>query len=621
MADKKTLLESLRFDFRNLNPFAVFFKQSRSEDSEETSQQRVSNAQGISQEDTAIQTVGSASVMGTVLSSAPGEANVVVQGVQFEQIFENKRQKIAKYREMANYPEIEETTEHVCDDAIIEDEDGNILNLDISKEIPENVRNVCFGYWKYLINDVFRFNETGWDLFKRWLIDAEMYGELVLNEKGDNLVGIKLLPSYTMTPIYNGGVIQGYVQVPEKNFQNKKQIDFDKDQIVYISYGKYGESIGDVRGYYESAIKTYNQLKSMEDAVVVYRLVRSVERRAWNVYTGKMQKPQAEAYVKGLIQRFKKRMIYDPNTGAVNSAQNVIAMTEDYWFSTNAEGQGTKVDTLAGGANLGELEDVKYFLRKLYKTLKLPKSRWEETATVSYGKAGEITREEIHFARFVERLQNKFKYFVLEPYLTLLRLHKVEEQYLQASNFNLQFTQSNLFKEFKEMEVLDARLAILTQFSNFLASKETPDGMFAPKFILKKYFRMSDADMAQNEAELVKLRAPEPPPEVPPEEGGTPTETPPEGEVGGGEGTPPEEAIPPLKLPSPETLETPPPEEETPTGGESEFLLGDKPKKFVKKKEKESELFEPKSSTSFDLLRSWMRADADLIEKRKKKNR
>lgn len=599
---------AIHFRFDKLNPFAVFFRRARSEDYEDASRQRVSNAQGLSQEDTAIQTVGSASVMGVVMGQQPGEATVAVTGIQFEQVFESKRQKVSKYREMSNFAEIEEATENVCDDAIIEDDDGNILNMDISKEIPENTRMLCAGYFKYLINTVMRFHETGWDIFKRWLIDSELYGELILNQKGDNIVGIKLLPSYTMSPIYNGGVIQGYVQVPEKNFQNKKQIDFDKDQIVYINYGKFGDNIGDTRGYYESAIKTYNQLKSMEDAVVVYRLVRSVERRAWNIYTGKMQKTQAEAYIKGLMQRFKKRMIYDANTGAVNSAQNVIAMTEDYWFSTNSEGNGTKVETLAGGANLGELEDVKYFLRKLYKTLKLPKSRWEETTTVSYGKSGEITREEIHFARFIERLQNKFKYFILEPFITLLRLRGIDPRYLKSEYFNLQFTQSNLFKEYKEMEVLDARLAILNQFSSFMYNPtESPAGLFAPEFVLKKYFRMSDADVIANEAAKAKLLA---------ASGGEAGAVPPEGETGP-ETTPPPEEKPEIELPPPPEEEATPPEETPPTGGEAAPAMEKKkPKPFDVRLNRDVEVFSPKTKTSPDLFTAWRQIDAELLRRK-----
>ena len=620
----------MQFRFPNLNPFATFFRKARGEEEEALTRERSTNAQGISQEDSAIQTVGSATVMGTVMSSQPGEATVTVTGVQFEQVFENKRQKIAKYREMSNYSIIEEATDNVCDDAIIEDDDGRVVTLDISQDIPENIRIMCQGYFDYFVNEVVRFTETGWDLFKRFVIDSELYGELILNKKGNNIVGIKLLPPYTMSPIYNSGIIQGFVQVPEKNFQNKKQIDFDRDQIVYVSYGKYGESIGDVRGYYESAIKTYNQLKSMEDAVVVYRLVRSVERRAWNVFTGKMPKPQAEQYVKGLIQRFKKRMIYDPNTGNVNSAQNVIAMTEDYWFSTNAEGQGTKVETLAGGANLGELDDVKFFVDKLYKALKLPKSRWSESPTAVFTKDGQITQEEIHFSRFVSRLLTKFKYFLLDPYITLLRLRGIDDKYLKPSNFNLKFTQTNLFKEYKEMEILDARLSILNQFSTFMYSEENPSGYFAPAYVMKKYFRMSNLDMSENDAEMAKLKAAIPAPE--PEggevegEAGGGGESPIKGSKEGGEkeselpggGKPPE--LPPLELPEPGEMSGGGGEETPPAGGEGVvFNPNKKIKSFSSKYKKPVELHD-KLATGFDLFTAWKKADAELLKRKNDSN-
>lgn len=629
---------ALNFRFPNLNPFAAFFSRSRGEAETHTERERGSNAQGVSQEDTAIQTVGSATVMGTILSSQPGEASVTVTGIQFEQVFENKRQKVAKYREMSNYSIIEESTDNVCDDAIIEDKDGKIVTLDISNEIPENIRTVCQGYFDYFLNSVIKFSETGWDIFRRWLIDSELYGEVILNDAGDNIIGIKLLPPYTMTPIYNAGVIKGFVQVPEKNFQNKKQIDFDRDQVVYINYGKFGESIGDVRGYYEAAIKTYNQLKSMEDAVVVYRLVRSVERRAWNVYTGKMPKPQAEAYVKGLIQRFKKRMIYDPNTGQVNSAQNVIAMTEDYWFSTNAEGQGTKVETLAGGANLGELTDVKFFTEKLYKALKQPKSRWvtAESTPTAYDKAGQITQEEIHFSRFVERLLNKFKYFILDPYITLLRLRGVDEQYLKHSNFNLRFTQTNLFKEYKEMEVLDARLSILNQFSPFMYSSENPTGYFAPEFVMKKYFRLSDDDIAVNAVAIANAKKVEAAGKTAEtagggegEAGGGGLEIPPpaEGEAGveGGEdvetgetGAEKPAKLPPLKLPEPGSFEGGG-GEETVSGGVEGVIFKKKKgiESFKVKKRRNVDLFE-KPLGEFDLFKDWKKSDTELIGKYQK---
>jgi hypothetical protein len=490
--------------FPNLNPFGIFFKKNREiYDKINVEDQKVSNSFGVSQEENSFRNFGAVANN----SNSSGYADISVTGTNFNQVFESKRQKITKYREMANFPEVQDSTDTVVDDCIIGNQDGNILTLDFNRDIPSNIKIQLKYLWKYWINDVLDFNNNGWDLFKRFLVDSEIYGELILNNKHNNIIGVKILPPWNVSPLYVGSVIKGFSQVSDKTNQSKKQMDFERDQIAYIKYG-FGSTLNDVRGYYEAAIKSYNQLKSMEDSVVVYRLVRAVERRAWNVYTGRMPKDKAEMYVKNLMQKFRKKAIYDPQTGAVNTTQNVTSMNEDYWFTKGAEGEGTTVETIAGGLNLGELTDVEYFLKKLYKTLKMPRSRWGDTENniFSNGKSGEITRDEIHLTRFEERVQQKFKPFLLEPFLTLLKFRGVDQKYINRGLFNIQFTPSNLFKEFKETEILESKISILTQMSNFMYSEEHKDGNLSPEFVFKKYFRMSDEDWSINKKQIEDMQ-------------------------------------------------------------------------------------------------------------------
>ena len=498
------------------NPFARFFRDSRQEEEKQTEEQ-LENSQGMSQEEIDIGRM----VFNYDYMVSPGSALTHI-GIQFEQYFNNKAGRISKYREMSMYPEISDALDAICDEAITDNPEGNIVTLEINEELPKHIEEDIRDQWDWVINDVFSFKERAWDLFRKWLVDGELYVELILNDVGDEIIGIKVLPAHTLLPIYEQNQIIGYIQARTLGQQSAqviqsttaeqydsvmkdptKNITFDKDQIAYANYGLFGANFLDPRGFLESSIRVYNQLKSLEDSLVVYRLVRAPERRVWNIATGRMPKGKAEEYIKGLIQKYKRRIVYDPDTGAMNSAQNVQSLTEDFWFSKNEEGEGTTVETIGGGMNLGEIEDINYFLQKLYKTLKLPRSRWEDAAanTYSSGKSGEVQREEIKFARFVERLQRRFKYIILDPFLTQLRLKGIDEKYVEESLYDIRFEKSNLFKEYKAMELTEARFALLTSINEFIFDAEAnPSGVFSKEFVLRHWFMMTDEEWNKNKS-------------------------------------------------------------------------------------------------------------------------
>ena len=497
----------MAFTFQDLflfNPFAKFFQQSRTEE-EKIEKQELQNSQGVSQEQIVLSQYLNA-------DSYTNPSAMTYIGIQFEQYFGNKKGRIQKYRQMARYPIINDALNQIVDDAIVDNPAGDILSLEITEEIPQHIEDEIRKIWKYLDYNVFKFNERGWDLFRKWLIEAELYIELILNDKGNDIIGIKILPAYTMMPVYEQSKITGYMQtntsiavrgnessvqgnVDYANNMNTSNemssIIFDKNQVAYVNYGDYGETFLDVRGFLESAIRPFNMLNNMEDAIVVNKIVRAPQRRVWNIYTGRMPKGKADEFVKQLANRYKKKMIYDTSTGAMNSSQNVQSLTEDYWFTKDINGNGTTVDTIGGDNSFSEMDDVKYFQENLYKSLMLPRSRWEDPAPSMYasGKSGEIQREEIKFSRFVERLQRRFKYIIFDPFLTLLRLRGIDERYINQNIFNIQFTKSNLFKEYKEMEIMESRLAVLAATSEFIYNPtENPNGYFAPEFALRRMF-------------------------------------------------------------------------------------------------------------------------------------
>jgi hypothetical protein len=465
------------------------------------------NSQGISAEEY------NSFINASKISSMPQVDNYLMTAIDFTQIFESKQNRVAKYREMSLYPEIGDAISYVVGDSIVEDDEGNILQLEIDTEsqkvkMPKNTETRIRKIWEDTINHVYKVRENAESLFKRWLIDCEIYLEQVLNDEKNDIIAVKILPSFTMVPIYKGSKIIAFRQTISKAkmgaFLEKSEKDFESNQVVYANYSNEGgENLIDTRGYLELAIRTYNQLKSLEDSLIIMRLVRGVQRRVWNIATGKMPKTKAEEYIRGLINRFKKKQIYDPETGKVDSATNIMAMTEDFWFAKSENGDQTSVSTIGGDSSvLGEMTDVLYFQKKMYKALQLPRSRWDEnyvpTATYSIGKMGEVTREEIKFNQFIKKLQNRFKNIFIDTFLLKLKLNKIEEEWINKEFYNVQFTESNLFREFKDMELTQARFNMLGSSYMYVKSSMNPEGLFAKEFVLRKYFKMSDEEFEEN---------------------------------------------------------------------------------------------------------------------------
>lgn len=526
------------------NPFAKFFNRGR-EKEEVLAHQILKNSQGIDQE-----TIDRQAFFSNDYMSDP-QNTFTYLGTSFEQYLGNKVSRIMKYREMCNYPPVMEAVENVCDEAIVDNPAGDVFSLNILEEIPEHIDEQLREEWEYLMHDVFRINEMAWNFFKKFMTDGEVYIELILDSVGKNIIGIKILPSHTMMPVYEGGEIVSYIQTKKGinttnssiNNQEETVNVFDKNQIVYINYGNTGDNFLDVRGYLESAIRVYNQLKSLEDSLVVYRLVRSPMRRIWNVYTGGMPKGKAEEYIKGLQQRYKKKIVYNAETGATDTTANIISLTEDLWFSKNDEGKGTEVATLDGQSTfLQDLDDLKWIRENLYKALKIPNSRWVDPTqqTYSHGKAAEITREEVKFAKFVERLQRRFKFLFLDAFITQLKLKGFDSAYTSLRLFDVQFTKSNLFKEYRELEMHNSKLATLGTAKDLIYSEENPNGIFSLEYAMKNFFLMTDDQWMENKRLLEELKGKkpeEPKEETPPaEEGGAESTPPPEesGAEGGG---------------------------------------------------------------------------------------
>jgi len=596
------------------NNFAKYFVDNRPEQQEKIQSQVAQNSQGISEIEMQLGN--------SKLFNPYGIGGVIQTNVEWERIFHTKVERILTYRSMSFFPEICDALDMITDDAIIQNAEGNVVQLNFKKEVPRHIEEIIKTQWDYLINDVFNFNDIGWELFRKWLIDSELYVELVLNDEGTNIIGIKVLSPLTMSPVYEENRITGYVQ-NISNISNVSissnvtaMLEFDKDQVVYSNYGFYHEGM-DVRGYLESAIRTYNQLKNLEDSVVIYRVTRASEKRIWNIAVGKMPKGKAEEYIKGLIQRYKKRIIYDPESGAMNTTQNIQAITEDFWFSKNEQGEGTTIETIGSGMNLGELDDVNYFKKKLFQTLKLPRSRWDDSAGVNYssGKNGDMAREELKFQNFIERLQKRFSYILMSSFLTLLKFNGVDEKYIDDSLYSIKFTTSNLLKEYKEMELNESRMSLLMSCQQFMYDKEvTPNGIFAPEFILKDILMFSDEMLQKNNDLLQKLKN-----NQETKEGETGQDINNLGmDIGGGSGDLGGESVPETPEENSETETTP--EETTTTSPELEGQAG---RELTSPVTNAPEAFSPEISDENNfggLFQAWLNDDRELQNSLKKKD-
>jgi len=316
-----------------------------------------------------------------------------------------------------------------------------------------------------------------------------------------------MLPTVNMYPVYDGSSIEFFMQCVQQiggvgganevqfgNHENSSRLE--SNQVAYINYIDYGQDFTEVKGYLESARRVYNHLRNLEDATVIYQLVRAPERRLWNVDMGKLPPGHQENALKNLINKYRRNINYDSATGEINSNYNVQSMVEDYWFAKGQDGKGTSVDVLQGSNAFSDLTAIKYMQSKLYKVLKVPRTRWDSDRAGPYmaKKSGEIEREEIKFSNFVKRIQGIYRDFVLQIYFQHLRmkLPKADHKYISTNFLDIQFVMYNEFAENRRIEQVNERLGIYSQLSQDIITPSNLEGEFAEEFVLKDLVGLTD---------------------------------------------------------------------------------------------------------------------------------
>ena len=447
---------------------------------------------------------------GAVIVSGGG---VVGTYVDLEGTARTEAELITRYRQLSLQPEIETAVEEIVGEMISYDSNQEQVNinldgLDYSKGLKDKISEE-FDEVKKLLD----FSSSGFDIIRRWYVDGRLYYHVVIDVSNpqDGIKELRYIDPRKIRKIREIKkdkktlVVQNeYYMYNDKGFQAKEVtsstngLRIAKDSIVLVSSGLLDENNSYVLSYLHKAIKPMNQLRMLEDASVIYRLTRAPERRVFYIDVGNLPKMKAEQYLADMMQRHKNRLVYDASTGEVRDDRKFMTMTEDFWIPRREGGKGTEIQTLPPGANLGQMDDVLYFQKRLYQSLHVPTSRLNSEQGFSLGRSSEITREELRFSKFVDRLRMKFSVLfkdALGKQLVLKGVVAQEELLEIMSKIKFDYVQDGYFTELKESEIITNRV-------NTVKNMEDMIGVYYSRnYVRKKVLRLSDDDVEQMEEE------------------------------------------------------------------------------------------------------------------------
>ena len=434
----------------------------------------------------------------------------------------NEVELISRYREMAMQPEIESAIDDIVNEAIVQDDDGKITEiiLDDLKQ-PEKIKKAIKEEFNTILR-LFNYQNMAQDIFRRYYVDGRMYYHLIIDRENpqegikelryidprrlrkvreikkqkDERTGVEIMQPVNEYYIYNDKVVSGSAS----NF-GPVGTRITTDSIISVVSGLMDSRRAVVLSYLHKAIKPLNQLRMIEDATVIYRISRAPERRIFYIDVGNLPKLKAEQYLRDIMVKYKNKLVYDANTGEVRDDRKFMSMMEDFWLPRREGGKGTEITTLPGGQNLGELEDVKYFQKKLYGALCVPVSRLEPNQSFSLGRTSEITRDELKFSKFVDRLRNKFSDVfdqALRVQCVLKGICTNEEWNLFKENIHYNFIRDNNFAELKEAELINQRLSLLSAVDPYTGR------YFSQQWIQQNVLRLTDDEIKEMQSQIEK---------------------------------------------------------------------------------------------------------------------
>ena len=447
--------------------------------------------------------------------------------VDTEGAIKSESELINRYRDMGLQAEVEWAIDDIINEAIVASKEKplvriNVDNLNVSEPIRDKIRLEF-----KTISRLLDLQNLGHDVFKRWYVDGRIYYHVIVDEnnmekgihelrvldprkikkirekKNDRQPDGKTKTSVTEYYVYNQkGIYQSQGQTMGTAFTNAASgLKISPDAIVYTHSGLMNSTRTLVLSYLHKAIKPLNQLRMIEDSLVIYRISRAPERRIFYVDVGNLPKLKAEQYMRDLMTRYKNKLVYDAQTGEVRDDRKHMSMLEDYWMPRREGGRGTEISTLPGGSNLGDIEDVLYFQKKLYKSLGVPISRLESEANYTIGRATEISRDEVKFTRFVNKLQSRFSLMfdeMMERQLTLKGIMSKEDWKNIKNEIFYEFENDSHFAEIKQSELMQDRLNILRDMQDYAGK------YWSHEYIRKHILMMTDDEVKTNDEQIQK---------------------------------------------------------------------------------------------------------------------
>jgi hypothetical protein len=438
----------------------------------------------------------------------------------------NEKDLILKCRAAATQPECDSAISDIINASIVSDSDGSPINLVLDKlEQPESIKKKILEEFD-TITRLLSFNYNGQDIFRKWYIDGKLYYHMMIDPKKPkegikelraiDPLKIKKVKEITNKIDKNTGVKTSDVTAEyflySDDFNSNSGFKIDPNSIVYAPSGMLDESNKFAVSYLHKSVKLVNQLRMMEDALVIYRISRAPERRIFYIDIGNLPKGKAEEYVQGIMAKYRNKLVYDANTGEIRDDRKSMSMLEDFWLPRREGGRGTEITTLPGGDNLSQIEDVIFFQKKLYRSLNVPVNRLESETGFNIGRASEISREEVKFQKFINRLRKKFSMLFIEALRVQLILKGVctaDDWETMREGISVDYIEDNYFSELKDFEIIKERIGMLDTISSHIGK------YYSDKWVRSNILNQSEADIERMDAEISEEKPAE---ETPPEE-------------------------------------------------------------------------------------------------------
>ena len=450
------------------------------------------------------------------------------QYVDIEGAYRSEHELIKRYREMALHPEVDKAIEDVVNEAIVTDlydspVEVELSNLNASEGIKKKIREE-FRYLKEIMD----FDKKSHEIFRNWYIDGRLYYLKVIDQKNpqDGIQDLRYIDPMkiryirqekksnvrnltkltTKDEVPNPQFDEYYMYTLKPNYPTgmvaqagKGSVKISKDSITYCTSGLVDRNKNRVLSYLQKAIKALNQLRMIEDSLVIYRLSRAPERRIFYIDVGNLPKVKAEQYLKEVMNRYRNKLVYNAQTGEIRDDRKFMSMMEDFWLPRREGGRGTEITTLPGGQNLGELTDIEYFQKKLYRALGVPESRIGADSGFNLGRSSEILRDELGFAKFVGRLRKRFANMfndMLKTQLILKNIVTPEDWSQMEDHIQYDFLYDNQFAELKETEMIQSRLGNLAQIEPYIGK------YYSTEFIRKRILRQTDQEIEEIDMQI-----------------------------------------------------------------------------------------------------------------------